>query len=29
VPVSFAFLALEFLQRLVTREPLAGAGPHA
>ncbi|HYR70071.1 MAG TPA: TRAP transporter small permease [Candidatus Acidoferrum sp.] len=29
VPVSFAFLAVEFLRRLATREPLAGAGPHA
>jgi len=29
VPVSFAFLAVEFLRRLVTREPPAGAGPHA
>ena len=29
VPVSFAFLTVEFLRRLVTREPLAGAGPHA
>ena len=29
VPVSFAFLAVEFLRRLLTREPLAGAGPHA
>ena len=28
VPVSFVFLAVEFLRRLVTREPLAGAGPH-
>lgn len=29
VPVSFAFLAVEFLRRLVTREPPAGAGLHA
>lgn len=29
VPVSFAFLAIEFLRRLSAREPLTGAGPHA
>ncbi|MGH7374751.1 MAG: TRAP transporter small permease [Candidatus Rokuibacteriota bacterium] len=29
VPVSFAFLAVEFLRRILAREPLTGAGPHA
>jgi TRAP-type transport system small permease protein len=29
VPVSFAFLAVEFLRRLAVREPRRGAGPHA
>jgi len=29
VPVSFAFLAIEFLRRIAAREPLTGARPHA
>jgi TRAP-type transport system small permease protein len=29
VPLCFALLAVEFVRRLLTRGPLAGAGPHA